>query len=101
MGVSVSLPAVIWASSAAVVTYVLPVSGIGGFGSHEAGWTAGFRMVGVSTATALATGFAVNVLCTAAAVLLGILAWLLGARAPRAAGAAVRARTASRELPPP
>ncbi|MDA3901457.1 MAG: lysylphosphatidylglycerol synthase transmembrane domain-containing protein [Spirochaetes bacterium] len=54
-GIEISYIQSIAGSTGAVLTNVLPVNGIGGFGSHEAGWTGGFMMAGLSKELALAT----------------------------------------------
>ncbi len=61
-----------WGATISVFTYVLPISGVGGFGTHEAGWTLGFTALGIEFDAAVAAGFAVNVICAASAIILGI-----------------------------
>jgi uncharacterized membrane protein YbhN (UPF0104 family) len=59
-------------STFAVLTSVLPLSGIGSFGTLEAGWTAGFLLIGFTKEEAIASGFAVHLLVFATVVLLGL-----------------------------
>jgi uncharacterized membrane protein YbhN (UPF0104 family) len=48
---------VIFASTFAILTTVLPFQGLGNFGTLEAGWTLGFVAVGVSREMAISSGF--------------------------------------------
>lgn len=50
------IPAV-FASSFAVFTTVLPIQGVGGFGTIEGGWAIGFILVGVPDTVAVASAF--------------------------------------------
>jgi uncharacterized membrane protein YbhN (UPF0104 family) len=61
-GISVTFLEVIFGSTIAIVANVLPVSGIGNWGILEAGWAAGFLLVGLSKVDAITTGFAVHIL---------------------------------------
>jgi uncharacterized membrane protein YbhN (UPF0104 family) len=49
----------------------IPFITVGGFGAHEAGWTVGFSLVGMPVATAIASGFAVNILTLLMSVIFG------------------------------
>ncbi len=57
MNIQLTYIAVIFASTFAILTTVLPVQGLGNFGTLEAGWTIGFVAVGVSRDIAISTGF--------------------------------------------
>ena len=57
----------------AVLTSVLPLSGVGSFGTLEAGWTAGFLLIGFEREQAIASGFAVHLLLFAMVILLGLV----------------------------
>lgn len=59
----------------AALTSVLPINSIGSFGTLEAGWTAGFVLVGMDADLALTTGFATHLLALSYAVAFGLLAW--------------------------
>ncbi len=55
---------------------LLPVSGVGGFGTMEAGWAVGFTLLGVNRNDAIATGVVINLfifLCTAGFALIALL----------------------------
>jgi len=62
---------VILGASSAALAGALPVNGIGAFGSHEAGWTFGFTLLGLESSRALATGIMTNVIATLFALALG------------------------------
>lgn len=49
-------------SSLANLTQLLPINTLGSLGSLEAGWVAGFTLIGVSAKTALTTGLTMHVL---------------------------------------
>ena len=55
-------PLVIVGATFATISKAIPLVTVGGFGVHEAGWSLGFLLVGMSLETAVASGFAVNML---------------------------------------
>jgi uncharacterized protein (TIRG00374 family) len=60
-------------SSLAVLTNLLPVNSLAGFGTQEGGWVLGFGVLGVPRDLALSTGFGVHLAQLASTILLGIL----------------------------
>lgn len=58
----VDYPLVVVGATFATLSKAIPFVTIGGFGMHEAGWALGFRLTGMSLETAIASGFAVNML---------------------------------------
>ncbi|HRQ42647.1 MAG TPA: lysylphosphatidylglycerol synthase transmembrane domain-containing protein [Chloroflexota bacterium] len=59
----------------AVLANAIPFITVGGFGAHDAGWAFGFSLFGMEWETAVASGFAVNVLTVLASVISsGVLA---------------------------
>ncbi len=74
IGVGRSYPLVVVGSTFASLAKAIPFVTIGGFGAHEAGWTIGFSLTGMETTTAIATGFAVNILTLVMSVVFGSLA---------------------------
>ncbi len=60
----------------ASLTSILPINGIGNFGTQEAGWTAGFVLAGVDSELALTTGFATHLLALTFAIVFGSVAWI-------------------------
>lgn len=67
------LPHVVFGASFAVVVNLLPIAGIAGFGTHEAGWTLGFTMMGMPLGQAVACGLAVHLVTLANVIALGVL----------------------------
>jgi uncharacterized membrane protein YbhN (UPF0104 family) len=65
-------------SSAAVLMNLLPVNSLAGFGTQEAGWVLGFRMVGVAPEAALPGGVGVHLVQLFDTVLFGVVghAWM-------------------------
>lgn len=62
-------PLVVIGATFAVLANAIPFITVGGFGAHDAGWAFGFSLMGMGWETAVATGFAVNVLTVVASVL--------------------------------
>jgi uncharacterized protein (TIRG00374 family) len=60
----------------AVLSKAIPFVTVGGLGTHEAGWTMGFVLVGFDKQTAIASGFAVNILTLLVSLVCGGLALL-------------------------
>jgi uncharacterized membrane protein YbhN (UPF0104 family) len=54
----------------ATISKAIPLVTVGGFGVHEAGWSLGFLLVGMPLETAVASGFAVNILTLVASITL-------------------------------
>jgi uncharacterized protein (TIRG00374 family) len=74
IGVGRRYPLVVVGSTFASLAKAIPFVTIGGFGAHEAGWTVGYSLTGMDTATAIASGFAVNILTLLMSVAFGALA---------------------------
>lgn len=74
-GIELSLLKVIFGSGMGVVAGSIPVSGLGNWGTLEAGWTAGFLIVGLSMEEAIATGFAVHILMFSLCALAALISW--------------------------
>jgi uncharacterized protein (TIRG00374 family) len=72
MGVRTGLSQTIVGATFAVLTKALPFITVGGLGAHEAGWTVGFMLVGFDRGTAIATGFAVNILTLLSSLVFGL-----------------------------
>ncbi len=75
-GVDVSSTKLILGSTIAVIGNALPVSGIGNWGTLEAGWAAGFLMVGLSKEKAITTGFGIHILIFVACALISFFCWV-------------------------
>jgi uncharacterized protein (TIRG00374 family) len=60
------------------ITNTIPASGIGGFGTMEAGWVMGFSILGMDKILALRTGLVVNMITFFLTVIFGICAICYG-----------------------
>ena len=54
----------------------LPISGLGNWGTLEAGWAAGFLMAGLSKEKAIATGFGVHILVFIICAIISLYCWV-------------------------
>jgi len=77
MNIDVTLNVVILGSSIALFTTLLPISGVGGYGTYEAGWTIGFVSLGLSKESAITSGFIAHSLGLIFGIILGISGYLL------------------------
>jgi uncharacterized protein (TIRG00374 family) len=75
-GVDIPLAKMIFGSTVGVIANALPISGIGNWGTLEAGWAAGFLMVGLSKEKAIATGFGVHIIVFIVCVLMSFFCWV-------------------------
>ncbi|OGP77224.1 MAG: hypothetical protein A2V86_00755 [Deltaproteobacteria bacterium RBG_16_49_23] len=74
-GIEVSLLKVVFGSTIAVIANALPISGLGNWGTLEAGWTAGFLIVGLSKEEAIATGLGVHILIFLLCAITALICW--------------------------
>lgn len=74
-GVEVALLKVVFGSTIAVIANAIPISGLGNWGTLEAGWAAGFLMVGLSKEEAIATGFGVHILIFLLCAITSLICW--------------------------
>ncbi|MEZ4714239.1 MAG: lysylphosphatidylglycerol synthase transmembrane domain-containing protein [Caldilineaceae bacterium] len=91
IGLPQRYPLVVVGATFASLAKALPFITIGGFGAHEAGWTIGFTLTGMKTATAISSGFAVNILTLLMSVLFGGVTLIF-------IGSSARATSAQRKL---
>ncbi len=75
MGIHLDSVQILFASSFAVFSTVLPIQGIGGFGTMEGGWALGFIAVGVTKEVAINTGFGFHLIILLYTITLGILGY--------------------------
>lgn len=73
MGISVEFWEVVFAATAMFVMVSLPIQGVAAFGTLEAGWVAGFMLVGVDKEVAISTAFAFHIILLTYTVTLGFL----------------------------
>jgi glycosyltransferase 2 family protein len=67
---------ILFAVSFAVFSTVLPIQGIGGFGTMEGGWALGFISVGLTKEVAINTGFGFHLVLLLFCISLGIFGYL-------------------------
>jgi uncharacterized membrane protein YbhN (UPF0104 family) len=75
-GVSTPFMKVVFGSTIAIVANALPISGLGNWGVLEAGWTAGFILVGLSKVDAITTGFGFHIFIFLTAVIASFICWV-------------------------
>lgn len=75
-GVEVSHMEVVFGSTIAVIANALPISAVGNWGTLEAGWAAGFLIVGLPKEEAIATGFGVHILIFLICGIMALICWV-------------------------
>jgi len=75
-GIDLPLTKMLFGSTISVLANALPVSGIGNWGTLEAGWAAGFLMVGLSKEKAIASGFGVHIITFVVCAFISFFCWL-------------------------
>jgi uncharacterized protein (TIRG00374 family) len=75
-GINIPLTKMIFGSTVGVIANALPISGIGNWGTLEAGWAAGFLMVGLSKEKAIATGFGVHIIIFIICAIISFFCWI-------------------------
>lgn len=75
-GISTPVMKAVFGSTIAIIANVLPISGFGNWGILEAGWAAGFMLVGLSKVDAIATGFGVHILLFITSALMSFVCWI-------------------------
>jgi uncharacterized membrane protein YbhN (UPF0104 family) len=66
----------VFGSTIAVIANALPISGLGNWGTLEAGWAAGFLIVGLSKEEAIATGLGVHILIFLICAITAFICWV-------------------------
>ena len=66
----------VFGSTIAVIANALPISGLGNWGILEAGWAAGFMLVGLSKVEAISTGFGVHIFLFITSAIMSFLCWM-------------------------
>ena len=61
-GIKIGFDIFILASTLSILTNVIPLNGVGSFGTFEAGWTLGFILAGYNQKTSLVSGFSINII---------------------------------------
>jgi len=75
-GIEIPLTKMLFGSTIGVIANALPISGIGNWGTLEAGWAAGFLIVGLSKEKAIATGFGVHILVFIICAIISFFCWV-------------------------
>jgi len=75
-GIDIPFTKMIFGSTVGVIANALPISGIGNWGTLEAGWAAGFLMVGLSKEKAIATGFGVHIIIFIVCAMISFFCWV-------------------------
>ena len=75
-GIDIPLTKMLFGSTIGVIANALPISGIGNWGTLEAGWAAGFLMVGLSKEKAIATGFGVHIIIFIVCAIISFFCWV-------------------------
>ena len=73
MGLNLAFEAVLFASTFALITTILPIQGVGGFGTMEGGWTIGFLAMGLTKEVAISSGFSVHIISIFYLLILGLM----------------------------
>jgi uncharacterized membrane protein YbhN (UPF0104 family) len=76
MNIDLGYFAVVLASTFAVLTMVLPIQGIGGFGTLESGWAIGFVAIGLTKEVAISSGFGYHIIIWIYFLVLGCYGFL-------------------------
>ena len=76
MNINLSFFEVLFGSTFAFFTTVLPIQGIGGFGTIEGGWTVGFIAVGLTKEAAISSGFAYHIIIWIYFLFLGLTGFI-------------------------
>ncbi|MCX8118506.1 MAG: flippase-like domain-containing protein [Desulfobacterota bacterium] len=75
-GIEVSVFECLFGSTVAVIANALPLSGLGNWGTLEAGWAAGFLVVGLPKEEAIASGFGVHLVIFVVCGLTALVCWI-------------------------
>lgn len=81
-GIDISFAQAMVGSGGGILSNLLPVNGLGSFGTLEAGWAAGLVATGVDASPAIASGLAMHLLVTCVAGVLAVLGAVPMWRAP-------------------
>lgn len=75
MGIEIGVLSVVIGSTFAVLTNVLPIHGVAGFGTIETGWTIGYMMLGFDKDIAISSAFLVHLFILFCALFYGLLSY--------------------------
>lgn len=75
MGINLNFFTIVLASTFAVFTTVLPIQGVGGFGTIEGGWAIGFVAAGLTKEVAISSGFGVHIITIFYFIIIGLFGY--------------------------
>ncbi len=75
-GIEVSFLRLLIGSTVAIIANALPISGLGNWGTLEAGWAAGFLIAGLSKEEAISSGFGVHIMIFLICALTALFCWV-------------------------
>ena len=75
-GIEIPFMNVVFGSALGMMVSALPISGIGNWGTLEAGWTIGFLMVGLSKEKAITTGFGIHIIIFIVCAMMSFFCWV-------------------------
>ncbi|HEX7628673.1 MAG TPA: lysylphosphatidylglycerol synthase domain-containing protein, partial [Candidatus Methanoperedens sp.] len=73
MGIDISLTPFLLASTFFLMTSIIPVQGIGGFGTLEGGWAISFMAVGIAKDIAISSGIIMHIISIIYLILIFII----------------------------
>ena len=77
MGINLQIEAVFLASTFLFMIWILPIQGIGGFGTFEGSWAISFMAVGVAKEAAISSGFLMHIFGIFCLIILYIIGFIL------------------------
>ena len=77
MGINLQIEAVFLASTFLFMIWILPIQGIGGFGTFEGSWAISFMAVGVAKEAAISSGFLMHIFGIFCLIILYIIGFML------------------------
>ena len=79
MGINLQMEAVFLASTFLFMIWILPIQGIGGFGTFEGSWAVSFMAVGIAKEAAISSGFLAHIFAIFCLIILYIIGFILQA----------------------
>lgn len=77
LGVSIDIATCFTGQTLTLVTIILPVQGVGGFGSFEGAWAGAFILLGVPEAIAISSGIVIHLITFSYQVILGLVGFVI------------------------
>ncbi len=80
MGINLQIESIFLASTILFMIWILPIQGIGGFGTFEGSWAVSFMAVGVAKEAAISSGFLMHIFGIFCLLILFIIGFILQPR---------------------